>query len=218
MSKIIRVRTYGVRNYKGGQVWPLEPIDGSVSVWYRSTEDVCLVAHFSDGISIPLHVGKYLDQNYHFEKNISNLEIVASSKASFAIRMLQDGTRYRDVADPIPYRAVVPIDRAVDSMENRVLRAVDAALSARGLPGTKAKGHQYDEDDDEFGPGYQYDEALDEEIEAAAVKAVAAKFAPAKGVQPAGDDDSDKSVRGELGTTQPNPNPATKPGDNNSPQ
>jgi len=202
MGKIIRVRTKGLHYHSGNADLPLEPIEGQVTVFIRSAGDVVLYADFSDGLSVPLFTGKSLEQTYHFEDLIVGLRIRPCGKvADFAYRVLQAGTQYRDIADPVPHKAVVQLGDLSESMEQRILRSVDAALSARGLSAGKSRGVNYNDDDGEFGPGYQYDEDVDDEINDATVKAVAAKFAP-KRVQSAGDDNSDKSARGELGDTK----------------
>lgn len=207
MTKIIRVRTNGIRTFEGPQEFRLQPVEGQVAVWLRASADVCVWATFNDGVRIPLYVGKALDQVYHFESDIVDLHISTAKTVAYAIRVLQVGTAYRDVIDPVPYQAVVPLDTASETMENRILRHVDAALAARGLSTGRHKGVQYTDDDDEFSGGYQYDEEEDIAINDASVKAVAAKFAPER-VQPPRNDNQDQPVRDKL---EPEPaEPASK--------
>jgi len=198
MPKVTRVRPDRVVYLQGDQEWKLLDIDAQVHVWVRANKKFCLWADFTDNISIPLAVGTDLNATYHFEQGIRGIRIVCMENGKipfgFAWRCLQDGTRYRDISDPIPYQAIVPLDNASDTMENRMLRLLDTALAARGLARAPARGHNYAESDTEFGEGYEYDEDADREIEEAATAAVAKRFAP--GVQPSGNDDIDESTRG----------------------
>lgn len=180
MAKLIRIRTNGILTFEGTNAFELEQVEGQVTVWFHANGPVCLWGNFTDGVTIPLHVGTQLDQVYHFEENIKNLVVAAPAKTAYAIRVLQYASRYKDPADPVPHRAIAPLDNLSDTMENRVIRAVDAALSARGLSSGRHKGVEYSEEDTEFGPGYQYDEDAEDEIQAAAERAVAERLKPKK--------------------------------------
>jgi len=108
MSKIIRVRTKGLHYFAGNNDFPLDPIEGQVTVFLRAAADVVLYADFSDGVTVPLFTGKTLDQTYHFEDTIITLRVrPLAAKTDYAARILQQGTQYRDVSDPVPHKGVV---------------------------------------------------------------------------------------------------------------
>lgn len=217
MPKVTRVRPDRVRYLEGNQEWKLLDVDAQVHVWIRANKRFCLWADFADNISIPLAVGTELNATYHFEKGIRGIRIVCMENGKvpfgFAWRCLQDGTRYRDVSDPIPYQAVVPLDMQSDTMENRMLRVLDAALAARGLSRPPARGHDYSESDGEFGEGYEYDEDADNQIEEAAARAVAERFAH-KRVQSSGDDNNNQPTGGDGDDPVPDGGQPTGQGDN----
>lgn len=168
MGRVIKVDLSKVHAHKGELSLPLPPAQPgmrrSIHVWLSSPTPV-VVSVASQEIVLPLHVGEKLDQTYEVDETVEALIIAPDDdELVFGYSIKLNGTRAGSVVDPTPTKAIVPLDD--NSLQMRVMRAVQAQLERAGIRTAEGRGKRYEdhEDENEFGTGYEYDEDLDEAL------------------------------------------------------
>lgn len=183
MPRVIRIRPEDVQSWNGKAeiTLPEDQEDFDVKVYYSAP---CLVTLYvvSNEVVYPLHIGSQCDQTYNFDKSAKVLWLDPQDEAADFVYLVKvNGTNLKKRVDPIPDVVPVPLDD--QSLQYRVMQAVNASLSAMGLNPSVSRGKTYsdnqdtdDNDDTDFGPGYQYDEQVEAEIDAAARATVLDRF------------------------------------------
>lgn len=147
--------------------------DVQAHIFIAALEPVKLVAvgEIADNeIMLPLWQGTQLDQTYAIPAEVDYLQVEGDRLETVTIGYFVElqGMRENRNVDPVPVRQIIPVDD--NSIDARIRRQVEALAAQHGI-GVKPKGqrYEYDEEDEEFGPGYSYDEDADEALTAQAI-------------------------------------------------
>lgn len=210
MARRIKINVEDAQNVEGELVQPVFDKEHDLHIWYSAECEVTVYLTFEE-IVLPLFTGTSLDQTYIIPDGASEVRLVPhEDKGLICYRFIGHDTRRYGVTDPIPTTPIVPIDD--NSLQMRVMRAVELQLEGLGLKqpagrGQNYRGHtdEYDDDDPEMGPGYQYDPEVDEEITAAAVTAVRDKLLRGKSTEPPAGNVPDDQPETPGGTNPPAP-------------
>lgn len=195
--RITKVPFRKVANAKSS--WSIEFSDEEQQVHlFISSFSECFVTLYGDnGFGqekvFPLWSGTKLDQTFLIPAEVQTAVIhTEDDDAIIAYSYEITETRRRGAADPVPVRAIVPIDD--NSIDRRIRRQIEALAAQHGLQ-TQATGHKYSDEDDEYGPGYQYDEEVDNELLERATERVIADLRKRGKLPPADADPEDGTGR-----------------------